>query len=185
MSFKPDFQLDLINSQLRIRDITGIYNLDNNPKGYGAPNPAINGFVTAALELTDSNGTVTIIDLTDDMPSTLVYEGYFYYPLKSLPSIEDIYRVRYGKSVDTPAPANYYSDYKYFLLAPNTKIKIDKMYAAIEDKLNDSDLAQYVSQVKIAKTLYETLESLTELEDNNNSRPLVSTIERVLTYNKV
>lgn len=179
MSFTPKFDLDLVNSLIRVRDISGIYNANNNPTGWTSPNPALADITEAYITLIDSAGTSTTIDLYDSFPSTLTYEGYWYYDLQSLPAEEDLYKVKY--TIKT-ATSTYYSAEQYYLIAPTTYAGLATMYAKIEDKLNDSDLLPYIQQVKLVNNLWKTLESLKELGDNNNSKRLITTIKRAFTF---
>lgn len=182
MALTPKFELEVIDSQLRIRDITGIYSAGTITGGYGSPNTAITDITSAKLLLTDSAGTITTITLTTDLPSTLVYEGYFYYPLQSLPSVEDIYKAKY---VITDSTTTYTSEISYHLIAPVMIAGLNKIYSKIEDKISDKDLTVYSSQVRLAFNLYETLKALVARSDNNNSRRIIQTINRMFTYNQI
>lgn len=177
----PTFTLDIINSQLRFRDTSGIYNVNNNVGGYGSPNAAITDITEAYFTLTDSAGKTTVIDVYTDLPSVLTYEGYFYYPLKDLPAEEDIYKIRYTIKDST---TTYNSEYTYKLIAPVTEALLATMYAKIEDKINDADLVVYTNQILLAWDFWQTLKSLEAKEDNNNSKKFITSINRMGTFKK-
>lgn len=182
MAITPKYELEVINSQLRIRDITGIYGASGNLTGYGSPNTAIANVTYAALVLKDSANNTTTIELTTDFPDSLTYEGYFYYPLQDLPNIEDIYKVNY---VIKDSTTTYTSETGYHLIAPITEAGLNSLYAKIEDKIADKDLTVYMNQVRFAFNLWETLKALATIGDNNNSRNIVKSINRLFTFNQV
>lgn len=181
MAIIPKFSTEIIDSRLAFRCITGIYNANNNPGGYNSPNSAITDITDAYFILTDSAGKITTINVYTDLPSVLTYEGYFYYPLQDLPFEEDIYKIQYVLKDST---TTYTSTASYKLIAPVTYSLLATLYSKVEDKINDSDLIVYLNQVLLAFDFWETLLSLESLEDNNNSKQFITSINRLGTFKK-
>lgn len=180
MALTPKFTLEIKNSQLYIKDITGVYSAANTG-GYDNPGDATTDISTitgASLALTDSAGTITTYSLTT--PSSLDYEGFFYYDAETLPS-DDVYRAVYTVTTtggDVTATVDYY------LIAPTTYNYLASIYAKIENKINDNDKNEYIAHARTAFDFWETLKALAEKGDNNNSKVFVNNIARIAAYTK-
>lgn len=182
MALVPDFNIEVKqNKTFVVSDITGIYSTSNTG-GYGSPNAELTDVQSVSIEMLDSNATLTTVDLTSlGLPTAYpsYYNGYFAYQPLSVTMTEDVYKVRYKVVTST---LTYFSAYKYFVIAPTIREGIDKMFAKIEDKINSFDLVHWVDDCNVAEGLWQGLESLAALGDQNNTSAIVSKLNRIITF---
>lgn len=84
--------------EIRIKDLTGIYDLTTNPTGYGAPNEVTSDFNTATLIVTLPDGTIVTLDPFGTFPTSDITTIYTITPLMlNLTSFEPgVYKFDYS-----------------------------------------------------------------------------------------
>lgn len=79
MAFIPKLSVCALNgcSTLRIKEITGIYDVLNNTTGWGSPNITVAHLTTAEIIITSPSGTVTTVNVISQLPNPYVEAFYF------------------------------------------------------------------------------------------------------------
>jgi len=181
MALIPKFTLEVKQDKTYvISDKTGVYS-SSNTGGYGSPNDELTDVTKASIEMIDSQGTLTIVDLTNSFPSAYpsYYNGEFNHTPLVLTGNQDVYKVRYKVETST---LTYFSAYSYYVIAPSIREGIDKMFAKIEDKINSFDLAHWVDDCNVAEGLWQGLESLAALGDQNNTSAIIAKLQRIIEF---
>lgn len=119
---------------LVIRDITGEYDANDNPGGYGAPNPEIGDVTGSSLIITipSSNTPITITNPVG-LP-TLDSDFEYEVSESTLSPIPDgIYKIEFIVSV---GDTDYTYGPRYFVFTCNTKCCVAKLYVKIASSVN-------------------------------------------------
>lgn len=127
---------------IEFSELTGIYNIDTNPNGWGTPNTLLSTAILAELIIEQPGGVITTLDITDGMGSNgfpTVTDGVIYYitsadlglsSTTSLSTIPDgLYTITYKVTCIVDDNTIVYKKTKQFFLSCNIKCKVYNNFA--------------------------------------------------------
>ena len=120
-----------LKSELRLQELTGAYNVNSNPTGYGSPNLAVADVVSASIYITVPAGTTYTFNVSPSFPTSDVTDNPLSFTYAQLGFASEMavgrYKIVY-KLVDSSS--NLYSvTYDAFLVGA-AQCCLDSKYAS-------------------------------------------------------
>lgn len=164
---------------MRITDTSGIYNIDTNPDGYGAPNPAIADVVSITAILTPPGSTETItLDFTDEIPATVT--GNIEFDDQEIDYVDGLWTIEY--IVETASDT--YSSTKEVYFTCNIRCCLDRAWADLSEECDCCDAKAKRLELLDMEGLYKSLLSASACNKSSRKDALLKKIQRYCSTNK-
>lgn len=159
MALELDFSVSVKEacSKICFTELTGAYNADLNPTGWGAPNPLTSGATLVSIVITKPDGTSVTISSPTGLPTsdaTLDYEINASTLNSSWTKILDgLYTIVYSLT----ASGTVYSVTKYVLFSCNIECCVAKLFAKIATESDCACDSTLVNNALYADSLFQGL----------------------------
>jgi hypothetical protein len=182
MALIPNISACLKNkcSDISITDTTGVYNVTDNPGGYGTPNDEGSEVISAILDITLPDGSVVTEDVTSQIPDTVT--GDIEFNDISIPNYTDgVISILYTVN----AASGTYTYTYTALFTCKARACVDNMWADVACRTcsGSCDLADIIDDANLAEGLLRGLESGAVCCDNACITKILNSITRLCNWN--
>lgn len=172
-------------STLRIKEITGTYNVLNNLTGWNTPNVAVIDIESAELIITSPSGTITTIDVLSQLPDP--YVEAFYFTDISITPEDGEWTIQYVL-ITKVGPVTYSNILRTFLTC-SVRCCIDKIWAKVLNNYTDcgcgcTTISELEQKANFMESLYDTMMSAHSCNNSDTRDKILAQLQRLCKLEK-
>lgn len=160
------------------KDVTGVYDADNNTTGWESPNTSGSDVTKAEIKITWPDGSSKEYDVTSQVPDTVTDEFEYNTIEEDFPDGE--YTIEYNIQ-DSDSDLDETHKITSYLFC-HVECCVDKLWSRLYDELCKCDNESFAHQVLIADALLFALKSSAGCEDSDKFQDQLDRLKRICDF---